>query len=447
MKVDRGERDYYYLRQKVTISTIMISRRKWLTHSLATVVGTALLAPTELKALQDRESHLAQQLGAEVKDEVYWELVKSQFVLEEGLRYFNNGSLGTCPEYVVKATEQFRRTLDGFPSKYMWGGWADHKEEVREKVSEMLGVSAETIALIHNTTEGMNLIASSLDLAEGEEILLSDHEHTSARIPWKHWQERKGVKLKTVYLPLLPQSVEEVVDLFRQAITPKTKVISLVHVTNTNGMRLPVKEISEMAHERGILVAVDGAQSMGMFEINLAQLGCDFYTSSSHKWIFSPKGMGVFYATEEAQQLLSPLVVCRGYDDRSIRRLENYNTRNLPELLGLGAALDFRNLIGGQRIEERTFELKAYFREQFKGDNRFAIKTPELDALSAGIQTVEVVGKDVKEVKKMLAEQYQIDCRPMSSHDLNGLRISLAIFTTKADVDYLVGALREIAEG
>ncbi len=424
----------------------MISRRKWLARSIAAVAGTAILAPIELKALQDQELQLALQLGDSAEDEAYWELVKSQFVLEEGLRYFNNGSLGTCPEYVVKATEQFRRTLDGFPSKYMWGGWNDQKEIVREKVGAMLSVSPETIALIHNTTEGMNLIASSLDLAEGEEILLSDHEHTSARIPWKHWQERKGVKLKTVYLPLLPQSKEEIVALFREAITPQTRVISLVHVTNTNGMRLPVKEISEMAHEQGILVAVDGAQSMGMFEINLEELGCDFYTSSSHKWIFSPKGMGVFYATEDAQKLLSPLVVCRGYDDRSIRRLENYNTRNLPELLGLGAALDFRQLIGGATIEKRLYALKAYFREQFLGDDRFALKSPVSDALSVSIQTVEVIGKDVRDVKEALAEKYQIDCRPMSSHELNGLRISLAIFTTKADVDYLVTALREIVE-
>ena len=159
----------------------------------------------------------------------------------------------------------------------------NHKEEVRQKLGDMLGVSPETIALIHNTTEGMNLIASSLDLTPGEEILLSNHEHTSARIPWKHWQERKGVVLKTVDLPLLPQSKEEVVALFHEAITPATRVISLVHVTNTNGMRLPVKEISAMAHEYGILVAVDGAQSMGMFQINLDELGCDFYTSSSRQ--------------------------------------------------------------------------------------------------------------------------------------------------------------------
>lgn len=409
------------------------------------MAGVAILPPAELQALEEESKRLYLQLSQKATDEGYWELLKSNFVLQEGLRYFNNGSLGTCPEYVVKATEKFRRTLDSFPSKYMWGGWEDRKETVRQKAAEMLGVSKETIALIHNTTEGMNLIASSMELEPGNEVLLSNHEHTSARIPWQYWQEEKGIVLKKVELPLLPTSKEEIVDRFRKAITSQTKVISIVHLTNTNGMILPVKEISEMAHEEGILVAVDGAQSMGMFQINLDELGCDFFTSSSHKWIFSPKGMGIFYAREASQKYLKPLIVCRGYQDTSIRRLENYNTRNLPELLGLGAALDYRNLIGAERIENRIYELKNYFREKLSGDQRFVFKTPKADDLSAGIQTVEVVGQKSSAVKKELADRYNIDCRPMSSHDLNGLRISLAIFTTKADVDYLVKALQDLA--
>lgn len=408
------------------------------------MAGTALLAPTDLLALHNTEVALAEQLGVSESDETYWSLVKSQFVLAPGLRYFNNGSLGTCPEYVVQATEQFRRTLDSYPSRYMWGAWEDQKEAVREKAAAMLGVSAATIALIHNTTEGMNLIASSMDLAVGEEILLSNHEHSSARIPWKYWQESKGVTLTTVDLPLLPESEAEIVDSFRAAITDKTRVISLVHVTNTNGMRLPVKKITEMAHERGVLVAVDGAQSMGMFRINLAELGCDFFTSSSHKWLFSPKGMGIFYASAAAQKYLKPLIVCRGYDDPSIRRLENYNTRNLPDLLGLGSALDYRELIGQEKIEKRVYELKNYFRQRLAETDHLVLKTPASDELSAGIQTVEVVGRDAMEANQDLLDTYLIDCRWILSHSLNGLRISLAIYNTKADVDYLVEALKAV---
>ena len=379
------------------------------------------------------------------KTEEYWDLVKSQFHFADGLHYFNNASLGASSTHIQQATNTFRNILDGFPSKYMWGGWEDEKEEVRKKAARLFSVSPEEIALTHNTTEGMNLIVRSFDLQPGDEVLLANHEHASGTIPWEVWQETKGITLVRPELPILPETVSDLVEVYKKAITPKTKIISMCHIVNTNGMVLPVKEVSKMAHDQGILVAVDGAQSAGMFRIDLGDLGCDFYTASSHKWLFSPKGVGVFYAKKESQEHLKPLIVARGHTDTSIRRLENYNTRNLPEVLGLGAAIDFHNMIGDKRIHKRTFELKSYFRSKLEGDSRFTIKTPALDELSGAIQVVEVNGKRVNDIKKELWEQYGIDCRPMNGKGLNALRFSFAIYITKKDIDYLVEALDALA--
>lgn len=376
--------------------------------------------------------------------ESFWESVKQQFRFAPGVQYFNNASLGSSSIPIRKATNEFRDILDDFPSKYMWGGWESAKEEVRKKVADFFQVDKEEIALTHNTTEGMNLIAKSFDFEAGDEVIISDHDHTSAFVPWKVWQEEKGIKLVRPTLPIVPQTKEEVVALYQKAITPKTKVISLCHIVNTNGMILPVKEISEMAHKNGILVAVDGAQSAGMFNIDLHDLGCDFYTASSHKWLFSPKGVGVFYAKKESQKYLKPMVVCRGYQDKSIRRLENYNTRNLPEVLGLGASIDFVNSIGADKIHNRTFELKSYFRSKVENNPKFKLKTPASDDLSGAIQVVEVVGKNVKTVKKQLFSQSGIDCRPMSNFGLNAVRLSFAIYITKKDIDALVKALESV---
>lgn len=377
--------------------------------------------------------------------EEYWELVKAQFNFAEGLHYFNNASLGASSTHIQQATNAFRNTLDGFPSKYMWGGWEDEKEEVRKKVATLFSVTPEEIALTHNTTEGMNLIARSFDFQPGDEVLLANHEHASGTIPWEVWQETKGITLVRPELPILPKTVSDLVEVYEKVITPKTKVISMCHIVNTNGMVLPVKQVAKMAHEKGILVAVDGAQSAGMFTIDLRELDCDFYTASSHKWLFSPKGVGIFYAKKESQDHLKPLMVARGHTDKSIRRLENYNTRNLPEVLGLGASIDFRNTIGGERIHKRTFELKKYFRSKIEGDPKFTIKTPALDALSGAIQVVEVNGKHVMDIKEQLWGQYGIDCRPMTGKGLNALRLSFAIYITKKDIDYLVAALRALA--
>lgn len=418
-------------------------RRSFIKQALAGITGATLL-PSYTSTASTTEKPIP-SLNPTDTSEAFWETVKEQFIFADGLRYFNNASLGSSPIAVQKATNEFRATLDSFPSKYMWGDWSDEKEMVRQKIADLFSVSNEEIAITHNTTEGMNLIARSFDLQPGDEVILGDHEHSSGTVPWNVWQETNGIKLVRPILPILPETVEAIVAVYRNAITPKTKIISICHIVNTNGMILPVKEISEMAHQKGILVAVDGAQSSGMFTIDLHDLGCDFYTASAHKWLFSPKGIAIFYAKAASQRYLKPLVVARGYDDPSIRRLENYNTRNLPEYLGLGAAVDFHTNIGKEKITERSYELKNYFRSKVQDNPRFKLKTPESDDLSCAIQTIELVGKNVGDVKKQLFETYGIDTRPMTTFGLNGVRISFAIFITKKDINYLVEALEKIA--
>ena len=418
-------------------------RRSFVRQLLTGIAGTVFIPSLSAKT----ETTTTPQFSLNIPDnsEAFWEAFKERFVFDKGLRYFNNASLGPSPIPVQQATTNFRATLDAFPSKYMWGGWSDEKEIVRKKVAAVFAVSPEEIAITHNTTEGMNLIARSFDLQAGDEIILADHEHPSGTIPWEVWQESKGIKIIRPTLPLLPQTVDEVVAVYKKAITPRTKVISMCHIVNTNGMILPVKEVSAMAHQHDIVVAVDGAQSSGMLAIDLHDLECDFYVASAHKWFFSPKGISVFYAKEASQKYLKPLMVARGHTDNSIRRLENYNTRNLPEYLGLGAAIDFHNEIGKQKIADRYYELKTYFLSKIDAQPNLISKTPKNDSLSCAIQTVEVLGKDVRDVKQQLFDNYSIDTRPMTTFDLNGVRVSLGIFLTKKDIDYLVEALVEIA--
>lgn len=420
----------------------MNNRRKFLKSSLFGIAGGSALT---LEAIGTPMKDIVPKWDTTKDEEAYWSLIRSLFDMAPGLRYFNHASLGTSPRAVRQATSAFMETLDQFPSKYMWGGWDEEKETVREKIAMLFGVSSEEIALNHNTSEGMNLIAKSFDFEAGDEIILADHEHASGTIPWQFWQESRGIKLVRPTLPLMPESAEEIVDVYRKAITPKTKVISMCHVVNTNGMVLPVKEVSAMAREKGILVAVDGAQGAGMFQINLKELGCDFYTASAHKWMFAPKEVGFFYAKEESQHHLKPLMVARGHKNLTIRRLETYNTRSLPGVLGLGSSVDFINEIGMQKIHDRSYELKTYFRDRLKGNPKFNLKSPPGDDVSCAIQSVEVEGKSVGMVKNELFDRFGIDCRPMSGFGLNALRISLPIYVTKADIDFLVEALEEMA--
>ncbi|WP_273567602.1 aminotransferase class V-fold PLP-dependent enzyme [Maribacter halichondriae] len=186
------------------------TRRKFL-KSIGVGITGAMAAPTSLwgntsEFLNSEIQRLA--LRTEETSEIFWEEVSAQFKFAEGLTYFNNASLGACPNPIRSATIDFQNTLDDFPSKYMWGGWDTEKERTRKQVAELFSVSDEEIALIHNTTEGMNLIARSLDLKPGDEVILADHEHASAVSPWKVWQEEKGIVLVRPTLPILPKKVK-----------------------------------------------------------------------------------------------------------------------------------------------------------------------------------------------------------------------------------------------
>lgn len=421
-----------------------LSRRSF-AKKISTGIGAALLTNGKTVFGNEKSKNLLPPTNINVDEEKHWEFVKQNFSLEKGLRYFNNGSLGPSPEYVIDETERYRRLVESFPSKHIFGKeFAQKKEEIRIKAAKLLDVENEEIAIIHNTTEGMNVIASSFPLKAGDEVILADHEHPSGVVPWKYWQETRGVKLIRPVLPILPKNKEEIVEIYRKAITPRTKIISMCHIVNTNGMILPIKEVCELAHPLGIKVAVDGAQSSGMFKFSLKDLGCDFYATSTHKWLMAPKGTGLLYIKKEHQKLLKPLIVASGYTNESIRRFENYNTRNYPEILGLGAALDYHNLIGAEVKEARIFELKKYFRDKLNQTTFANIKTPENNDLSCGITTVEIKGTDVKDVSQQLLDKYHISGRPMSTYGLNGMRISLSIFLTKSDVDHLINAFEEI---
>jgi len=420
-----------------------VNRRNFIRSSAAGLVGSLLVSSKSYGFSSPLKDNLS--IGDPSDDENWWEFLKSQFSLEDGLLYFNNGSLGASPEYVIDKTEMFRRQLDGYPSKYMWGGWEADKEKVRGQIAGYFSANSDEIAIIHNTTEGMNLFARSINLKEGDEIILADHEHRTGVAPYEYYCKPMGVKLVRPVLPLLPESPEELLDVYKKAITPRTRIISMVHMTNTNGMILPVKEVSELAHSKGILVCVDGAQSVGMFKFSMKELGCDFYSASGHKWLFGPKGTGILFASEEKMGLLRPLLVSTDWKRTDIRMFEDYNTRNLPEFLGLGAAIEFNNMIGQERKQERIYDLKRYFRSSIEGDKRFRIMTPGSDSLSVGIQVVEIAGKKAADASQFLLDKYRIDCRPMNSNGLNVLRISLSLCNTKNDIDILIKALKEFA--
>jgi selenocysteine lyase/cysteine desulfurase len=421
-----------------------VNRRSFFGRVISSLSATALVSES-VKAATFTEFSASKSGKPGLAD--IWKIISEQFDFEPGLTYLNNGSLGASPRIVHDATNEFRRVLDRFPSKYMWQEWWDDREKVRSSTAAFLSAEPDEIALTHNTCEGLNLVASSLNFQPGDEIIASNHEHHTGVVPLQHYQESKGVKLVRPVLPLLPDSRGELMDVFRKAISRRTRAILVSHIVNTNGMIMPIEELAEIANQHNILLIVDGAQSVGMIPVNLHQLGCDFYAASGHKWLFGPKGTGVFYVRKQSLQHLKPLIVSAAYyKEDNARKFENYNTRNVPEVLGFGVSLDYQMMVGEAERYARVLHLKRYLRNKVAENNFLRSVSPASDDLSAGIQAVEIVGADAQSVAKKLDEEFGINCRPMKVHGLNALRISTAIYNLESDIDYLINSLQEIRQ-
>jgi isopenicillin-N epimerase len=254
-------------------------------------------------------------------------------------------------------------------------------------MAAFLHISRDDLAILRNATEANNVVCNGLDMKPGEEAILTDQEHPGLRGCWEQKAARFGINIINVALPAPPASPEEIVGLLEKAITPRTRVMAIAHITTATGLILPVKQICAMAHAKGVLVHVDGAHAVGQIPLNLTDLGCDFYSSSPHKWLMSPKGTGLLYVRGELQKRLW-VNVCSGdwknYDLKAYR-FENLGTSNLSVMVGLKAALDFFHTIGPDRIYARIHQQAIKVRDIITSHPPLALTAASRDDFYAGL--------------------------------------------------------------
>jgi selenocysteine lyase/cysteine desulfurase len=368
--------------------------------------------------------------------------LRDRYMLSPEVTYFNHGSIGTIPRIVHRARATYLETCESNPWLYMWGGaWEEPRELVREKASASLGCSSGQIAFTHNTTEGFNTLASGLPLGPGDEVLFSSLNHAGASICWNHYAEVKGFTVRRFDFPILdlPElTADDVLDAYDRNISGATRVLVFPHIDNIVGLRYPVKELAALAHSKGVeIVAVDGAQSVGMLDVNLAELGVDVYCTSPHKWLQSPKGLGLMYVRQELQETLRPLWVTWGQGrwKGTARVYEDYGTRNLPELLTLGDAIDFQAALGAKAKEERYEALWARFRLMADDSDRVIWRSPRDWPRSASLFALEVRDVDSQAVFDFMYREHGFVFRPFSTQGLNTVRISPNVFNTEAEIE------------
>jgi selenocysteine lyase/cysteine desulfurase len=376
-------------------------------------------------------------------DEAYWWKVRSQFNVVDGLTYMNNGTLGPMPRAVFDANERYMREIMEDPTN---SGRAEEIDKVREKVAQFVGATADEIALTRSTTEGMNIFAHGYDWKAGDEVLYCTHEHGGGTGPYKNLEKRAGIKIVTVAIPAPPESVDQIVGLFEKAITPRTKVIMVSHVTYVTGLVTPVKELADLAHRRGLLISVDGAHPLGLMDLDLHALGVDHYAAAGQKWLMCGTGTGVCYVKRDVQDRIWELMGPPADPKRGARKYEEFGQRDVPSALGMGAAIDLQLAIGKKNIEARDRALSTRLRNGLKDIPGVKLWTSNNPMLSTGLTLFSVRDIPMANVQKAIMSRDRVYIRTMGTGNLNGCRAATHLYNMPEEVDKLINSVKYVAE-
>jgi selenocysteine lyase/cysteine desulfurase len=308
-------------------------------------------------------------------------------------------------------------------------------ELVRKKVADFIHADVEEIVLTRNTTEGLNLIAQSLALNEGDEIITTTMEHGGGEVGLDFLVKTRGAVLKKIELPVPGKSVDEIIKAIEKNITAKTKLLMLSHVNTVTGLLMPFAEIAKITQSKGIYLVADGAQAPGLIKVDVKALGVDAYAASGHKWLMGPKETGFLYLTKNFQEKVKTLFTSSGFAAYSA----SSGTRNVATIIGLALAIDFHNSIGVDKIQQRTLQLRNYCLAELKKLKGLNVISPEATSLSTGIVSFSLQTVNNADIFKQLDEQ-EIIVKLLTQH--NAIRISCHLFVSKEDIDKFIKALK-----
>lgn len=426
----------------------MRSRRSFL-HRLTRSAGAfAFMGLTNELLAADAQRQQARFLGLTdtdaLQDEDFWQWVRLQFTISPNLLNLNNGGVSPQPKIVQDAHIRFYQYANEAPTYYMWRILDEGREALRNRLARLAGCDAEELAINRNATEGLNTVIFGLNLQAGDEVVLSRQDYPNMINAWRQREKRDGIKLVWINLNLPEENEDVLVQQYVSAFTHRTRVVHVTHLINWTGQLLPIRRIADAARKRGIQVIGDGAHSFAHFDFSIPDLGCDFFATSLHKWLCAPFGSGMLWIRKEKIKDVWALLSNDKPDGTDIRKFESLGTRSFASEMAIGNALDFHEAMGTRRKEERLRFLTHYWTSRVQDLQGVRFLHPGKASLYGAIGNIALKQMKPAELASVLHSRFKIHTVAIDWENIHGVRITPHVYTSTADLDRLVAAIRTL---
>lgn len=422
----------------------MYDRRSFLGTVLRAGVALPAFRPEAFQLLFRAEQIAGDRQPREVaEDEDYWAEIARAFDVDRTLVNLNNGGVSPAPAHVLEAMIRDLRFSNEIPVEHMWNVLEPRIESVRRDLAQMFGCDTEEIAITRNASESQETLILGIDLKRGDEVIVTNQNYPRMLTTWDQRARRDGIVVKTISFQVPPPSDDYLVERFREAVTPRTKVIEVTHITNLTGQIMPVREIVRMARAQGIAVFVDGAHAFAHFPFVRDDLECDYYGTSLHKWLHAPVGTGFLYVRRDKIGSIWPLMAAPASMEGDIRKFEEIGTHPAANHNAIAVAIAFNRGIGLARKAARLRYLRDRWAKALAAESsRVRILTPLDDVHSCGIAMVDVDGLEPVRLRDWLWSKYRIMTTAIVHPEFRGLRITPSIYVMPQELDLFVDRVK-----
>ena len=419
-----------------------MNKRAFLKSAAITGLG-AHIGFSSLAAIFDEKKNIS--ADALASDDAFWKKIRDQYILKPDYINLENGYYNFTPQPILEKYIEHIRYVNREGSYYMRTVQFDNKKRMAGKLAALLGCPANEVAITRNTTESLDLVIGGQEWKPGDEAVMAIQDYGAMLDMFEQVSKRYGVVLKKISVPNHPKSDEEIVSLYEQAITSKTKLLMVCHMINITGQILPIRKICDMAHKKGVEVMVDGAHAVAHIQFNMPDLDCDYYGASLHKWLSVPLGAGLLYVKKEKIAKLWPLLADGNTDMSEISRINHVGTHPVHTDITIEDAIEYYQMIGGERKEKRMRFLQQYWTSKVRNVPNIILNTPADEKRSCGIANVGIKGITPGDLAKRLLDEHKIFTVAIDGANVHGCRITPNVYTTLEELDAFVAALKKLA--